>query len=326
MTAAEQLMRALSGVQDPEIRRPLTELDMIPSARVDDGIARIRLELTIATCPAADRIEADVRAAALSVDGIEGVEIDVGVMDPATRRALTERLRGSRPIQFGAHSLTRVIAITSGKGGVGKSTVTANLAVELARRGQRVGLVDADVHGYSIPGLLGLDDQPTKVGDLMMPPTVHGVSVISIGMFVEGNQSVSWRGQLLPKAEVVVVTTPQRAAADVSERSALVARQTGQSVLGVVENMAGLAQSDGSVLELFGSGGGDEVAQRLGVPVLARVPISVPLREGGDVGSPIVLTDAADAGSQAVRALADALDRSRPPLSGRGIPLAPRKG
>ena len=356
-------MRAMGTVIDPEIRRPLTELGMVPSAVIDGDTARIRLELTIAACPAADRIEADVRQAAHGVEGVERVEIEVGVMDPAKRRALIERLRGSRPLQFGPDSLTRIIAISSGKGGVGKSSVTANLAVELARRGQRVGLIDADVHGYSIPGLLGLQEQPTRVGDLMMPPVAHGVSVISIGMFVEGNQSVSWRGpmlhrtleqflrdvwwgdldtllidmppgtgdvaislgQLLPKAEVVVVTTPQRAAADVAERSALVARQTGQRVLGVVENMAGLPQPDGSVLELFGSGGGEEVAGRLAVPILTRVPISVRLREGGDAGAPIVLTDAADPGSVAIRELADAIDGSRPGLAGRGIPLAPKQ-
>ena len=355
------LLRALGRVNDPEIRRPLTELGMIPSAEVEDGVARIRLELTIAACPAADRIRADVSEAALSVTGVESVELDVGVMEPAKRKALVERLRGTRPMQFGAESLTRVIAITSGKGGVGKSTVTAGLAVELARRGQRVGLMDADVHGYSIPGILGLQQQPTRVGDLMMPPVAHGVSVISIGMFVEGNASVSWRGpmlhrtleqflrdvwwgdldtllidmppgtgdvaislgQLLPSAEVVVTTTPQTAAADVAERSALVARQTGQRVIGVVENMAGLVQPDGSVLDVFGTGGADEVARRLEVDVLARIPISIPLRESGDAGEPLVLRAPDDPGSIALRHLADAVDARRKPLAGRGIPLSP---
>ena len=230
-------------------------------------------------------------------------------MDAATRDALITRLRGDRPTghPFTPDSLTRVIAVTSGKGGVGKSTLTANLAVALAAQGLSVGLVDADVFGFSIPGLLGISDaKPTQVGGLIMPPRAYGVAVISIGMFVDARTAVSWRGpmlhrtvqqfltdvhfgdldillldmppgtgdvaisagQLLPHAEVLVVTTPQQAAADVAERSGLVARQTGQTVIGVVENMAGLVQPDGSVLELFGSGGGAETAARLAVPVL----------------------------------------------------------
>ncbi|HET8868375.1 MAG TPA: Mrp/NBP35 family ATP-binding protein [Agrococcus sp.] len=362
MTAAidPALERALATVVDPEIRRPLVELDRIPSATLDDGVARIQLELTVAACPAADRIEADVHRAAASVAGVERVEIAVGVMAPATRQALVERLRGSRPQQFGPDTLTRIIAVASGKGGVGKSTVTANLAVALAARGLAVGVIDADVHGYSIPALLGTDAKPTRVGDMMMPPEAHGVRLVSIGMFVDGNRSVSWRGpmlhrtlqqfladvwwgdldvllidmppgtgdvaislgQLLPHAEVLVVTTPQKAAADVAERAAEVARQTGQRVLGVVENMAGLAQPDGSLLELFGSGGGDEAARRLEVPLLARIPLSVALREGGDAGAPVVAADPADPAAAAIVALAASLRGTRP-ITGRSLPLSP---
>lgn len=355
-----RLERALGTVVDPEIRRPLVELDIIPAASLDDGTARIRLELTVAACPAADRIQADVRQAAASVAGVERVEIEVGVMAPATRQALVERLRGSRPQQFGPDTLTRIIAVASGKGGVGKSTVTANLAVALAARGLAVGVIDADVHGYSIPALLGSADRPTRVGDMMMPPEAHGVRLVSIGMFVEGNRSVSWRGpmlhrtlaqflsdvwwgdldvllidmppgtgdvaislgQLLPHAEVLVVTTPQRAAAEVAERAGEVARQTGQRVLGVVENMAGLAQPDGSILELFGAGGGDEAARRLGVPVLARVPLSVALREGGDAGAPVVAAEPTDPAAAAIIALAEALRGTRS-IAGRGLPVSP---
>ncbi|MBO1769188.1 Mrp/NBP35 family ATP-binding protein [Agrococcus sp. TF02-05] len=355
-----RLERALGTVVDPEIRRPLVELDMIPAASLDDGTARIRLELTVAACPAADRIQADVRQAAASVAGVERVEVEVGVMAPATRQALVERLRGSRPQQFGPDTLTRIIAVASGKGGVGKSTVTANLAVALAARGLAVGVIDADVHGYSIPALLGSADRPTRVGDMMMPPEAHGVRLVSIGMFVEGNRSVSWRGpmlhrtlaqflsdvwwgdldvllidmppgtgdvaislgQLLPHAEVLVVTTPQRAAAEVAERAGEVARQTGQRVLGVVENMAGLAQPDGSILELFGAGGGDEAARRLGVPVLARVPLSVALREGGDAGAPVVAAEPTDPAATAIIALAEALRGTRS-IAGRGLPVSP---
>lgn len=354
------LQRALATVVDPEIRRPLVELDMIPAATLDGGVARIRLELTVAACPAADRIQADVRQAAASVAGVEHVEIDVDVMSPATRQALVERLRGSRPQQFGPDTLTRIIAVASGKGGVGKSTVTANLAVALAARGLAVGVIDADVHGYSIPALLGTDDRPTRVGDMMMPPEAHGVRLVSIGMFVEGNRSVAWRGpmlhrtlsqfltdvwwgdldvllidmppgtgdvaislgQLLPHAEVLVVTTPQRAAAEVAERAAEVATQTGQRVLGVVENMAGLPQPDGTLLELFGAGGGDEAARRLAVPLLARIPLSVALRAGGDAGAPVVAAEPADPAAAAIIALAESLRGTRP-LAGRGLPIGP---
>lgn len=360
---ADAVRGALARVQDPEIRRPITELDMVRGVAVADGTARVELRLTIVGCPAADTIERDVRAAALSVDGVESVDLDLGVMTPAEREALTTRLRGSRAMPFGPDSLTKVFAITSGKGGVGKSTVTANLAVALAARGLRVGLVDADVFGFSIPGILGVADaRPTRVGELILPPVAHDVKVISIGMFAEPGTAVSWRGpllhrtmqqfltdvwfgdldvllldlppgtgdvaislgQLLPHAEVVVVTTPQPAAADVAERSGLVARQTGQSVIGVVENMAGLAQPDGSVLELFGSGGGDELARRLDVPVLGAVPLSVALRAGGDAGAPVVLAHPDDPAAVALRGVADHLAARARGLAGRSLPLSPR--
>ncbi len=387
--ALEAAVRAaLKSVIDPEIRRPITELDMVPRVSVQGDHVTVDLRLTIVGCPAATAIERDVRTAASGVAGVTDVTVDVGVMDAATRDALITKLRGDRPTghPFTADSLTRVIAVTSGKGGVGKSTLTANLAVALAARGLRVGLIDADVFGFSIPGLLGIADaKPTRVGEMMMPPIAHGVAVISIGMFVDAHTAVSWRGpmlhrtvqqfltdvyfgdldillldlppgtgdvaislgQLLPHAEVLVVTTPQNAAADVAERSALVARQTGQTVIGVVENMAGLTQPDGSVLELFGSGGGAATAERLGVPVLAQIPLSVALREGGDAGEPIVLRSLAGAaegaGAQAavdaaglvaesasdpagdaiVRLAADLARRGRG-LAGRKLGLSPR--
>jgi ATP-binding protein involved in chromosome partitioning len=356
---SDALLTALAGVQDPEIRRPITELDMVRSAVVDGGIARIDLRLTIVGCPAADRIERDVRAAASSVDGVESVDLAIGVMTSAEREALVTRLRGTRAQQFGPDSLTKVFAITSGKGGVGKSTLTANLAVALAAGppdgpGLRVGLVDADVFGFSIPGILGVQGAtPTRVDDMILPPVAHGVKVISIGMFVEPSTAVSWRGpllhrtlqqfltdvwfgdldvllldlppgtgdiaislgQLLPQAEVVVVTTPQPAAAEVAERSGLVARQTGQTVIGVVENMAG---------GVFGSGGGAALASRLEVPVLATVPLSAGLREDGDAGSPAVLTHPDDPASAAITELATALAGRARGLAGRQLPFAPR--
>ncbi|CAN5435620.1 Mrp/NBP35 family ATP-binding protein [soil metagenome] len=355
-----QLLAALGRVQDPEIRRPITELDMVRSATVDAGVASIDLRLTIVGCPAADRIEADVRAAAAAVPGVERVELAIGVMTVSEREALTTRLRGTRTQQFGPDTLTKIFAISSGKGGVGKSTVTANLAVALAARGLRVGLVDADVFGFSIPGILGIAGaKPTQLGDMILPPIAHGVKVVSIGMFVDGQAAVSWRGpllhrtiqqfltdvffgdldvllldlppgtgdvaislgQLLPHAQVLVVTTPQPAAAEVAERSGIVARQTGQTVIGIVENMAGLPQPDGSVLELFGSGGGDELAIRLDVPVLARIPLSIALREGGDRGTPIVLSDPADPAAEAITLLAARLATRERGLSGRPLPF-----
>jgi ATP-binding protein involved in chromosome partitioning len=363
MDAAAAVLRSLERVIDPEIRRPITELDMVESVSVDaDGVADVRIRLTIVGCPAADTIERDVRTATLQTRGVASAAITVSVMTPEQRRALTERLRGnrSREMPFGPDSLTRVYAITSGKGGVGKSTLTANLAVALAQRGLSVGLVDADVYGFSIPGILGLvrdgvTPSPTRVDDMILPPVAHGVKVISIGMFLgdRGGQAtaVSWRGpmlhrtikqfltdvffgdldvllldlppgtgdvaismgQLVPNAEVIVVTTPQAAAADVAVRSGVVARQTGQSVFGVIENMAGLVQPDGTVIELFGTGGGSEVARRLSeaqdeqVPVLGSIPLSIELREAGDVGDPVLLRTPRDPAALAMSAIADRL-------------------
>ena len=370
---------ALARVIDPEIRKPITELDMVSGVTIDpDGGATVNIRLTIAGCPAATRIETDVREAAESVVGPGLARVLVSVMTPEQRRAMTEKLRGgqgARTMQFSPDTLTRIYAITSGKGGVGKSTVTANLAVALAARGLRVGIVDADVYGFSIPGLLGLVTppgtpggqpgmvKPTQVGDMILPPIGFDVKVISIGMFVDDTSvAVAWRGpmlhrtitqfltevyfgdldillldlppgtgdiaisigQLLPQAEIIVVTTPQPAAAEVAERSALVARQTGQKVIGVVENMSGLPQADGTILELFGSGGGEATAQRLStdeepVTVLASVPLSVALREGGDAGEPIVLSAPDDAAARAITELAGMLAVRGRGLSGRKL-------
>ncbi|MCM3503395.1 Mrp/NBP35 family ATP-binding protein [Microbacterium sp. P26] len=376
---AERVRSAVAAVTDPELRRPLGELGMLREITVSGTTAEVGIALTIVGCPAADRIERDVADAAASVDGIDAVDVRVGVMSPDERKALTEKLRGGRAkreMPFGPDSLTRVIAVTSGKGGVGKSTVTANLAVALAARGLRVGLIDADVHGFSIPGLLGLVDAdglppaPTKLDDLILPPVAYGVKVISIGMFLrrpgeEAAGAVAWRGpmlhrtvqqfltdvffgdldvllldmppgtgdvaisvgQLLPHADVLVVTTPQAAAAEVAVRSGLVARQTGQRPIGVIENMAALTLPDGTVLDLFGSGGGAEVARALSsdgveVPLLASVPLSTALRTGGDDGRPVVLADPGDPAARAIDAAAAALAVRPRGLSGKPLRLS----
>lgn len=380
MILADEVRTAVGAVIDPELRRPIGELGMVREVGVSDGTALVEIALTIPGCPAAVRIETDVRAAAESVAGVVAADIRVGVMSPDERARLTEMLRGGRPARsmpFTPDSLTRVIAVTSGKGGVGKSTLTAMLAVSLAARGLRVGLIDADVHGFSIPGLLGLvgpdglAPQPTRIDDLMLPPVAHGVKVISIGMFLrrgeqdEALSAVAWRGpmlhrtvsqfltdvhfgdldillvdmppgtgdvaisvgQLLPHADVVVVTTPQRTAAEVAIRSGVVARQTGQRVVGVIENMSALTLGDGTVLDLFGTGGGQSVADALSaagdpVALLGSVPLSPRLREAADAGDPVVLTAPDDPAARAIDAIAGALLARPRGLAGRSLPLS----
>jgi ATP-binding protein involved in chromosome partitioning len=367
---AGRVLEAVGRVADPEIRRPIADLDMVDGVTVEGATARVDLSLTIVGCPASDRIEQEVRRAALTVRGIDAVEVRLGVMAPARRAALTERLRGAGRMPFGPGTLTRVLAVTSGKGGVGKSTVTANLAVALAATGLAVGVVDAHVHGFSIPGLLGIPAgfSPTSLDGLILPPVAHGVKAVSIGMFLppgDRDGAVAWRGpmlhrtlgqfltdvhfgdldvllvdsppgtgdvaislgQLLPNAEVLVVTTPQPAAADVAVRSGLVARRLGQRLIGVVETMSPAALADGGVLDLFGSGGGAAVAARLSagseaVPLLAEVPLSSALRRGGDDGLPVVLSAPADPAARALLKLAEAVGASRRPLAGVPLPVS----
>ena len=360
--ATDRVVAALATVVDPELRQPITELDMVGGVSVDDSsdpaVAHVGIRLTIVGCPAADRIERDTIAAIERAGFV--ADVTVTVMSKAERDALILKLRGGRPktLQFGPDSLTRIYAITSGKGGVGKSTVTANLGVALAASGLRVGIVDADVFGFSIPGILGIEGAvPTRVDDMILPPIAFDVRVISIGMFLpEGSSAVSWRGpmlhrtiqqfltdvyfgdldillldlppgtgdvaisigQLLPQAEVIVVTTPQPAAATVAERSAIVARQTGQRVIGVIENMAG---------GIFGAGGGAAVVERLTtddqpVALLASIPLSEPLREGGDAGRPLVLAHPTDPAAAAIRSVADLLAHRPRGLSGRKLPIS----
>ncbi|HTY71516.1 MAG TPA: Mrp/NBP35 family ATP-binding protein [Actinomycetes bacterium] len=368
----EQVRAALAGVEDPEIHRPVTELGMVDSVTVDaDGGVDVRLLLTVAGCPMRQTLTERTTAAVSAVPGVREVRVELGVMSEEQRAALGVQLRGGRAepeIRFARpDSLTRVYAVASGKGGVGKSSVTVNLAAALAATGQRVGVVDADIYGHSIPRMLGVTGRPTQVDQMIMPPAAHGVSVISIGMFTSGNTPVVWRGpmlhralqqfladvwwgdldvllldlppgtgdvaislaQLLPNAEILLVTTPQPAAAEVAERAGSVALQTHQRIVGVVENMAWLDLPDGSRLEVFGTGGGLAVADALTrltgapVPLLAQIPIDVRMREGGDEGLPVVLADPGSAAAQALTGLASRLGARPRGLAGRPLGLTP---
>ncbi|QBR91954.1 Mrp/NBP35 family ATP-binding protein [Nocardioides euryhalodurans] len=377
----EQVDAALATVNDPEIKRPITELGMVDSVEVgDDGLVRVTVLLTVAGCPLKDTINRDVTAAVTALDGVTGVDLTLGVMTAEQRAGLQETLRGGqaqREIPFAQPgSLTKVFAIASGKGGVGKSSVTVNLALGMAAQGLKVGIVDADIYGHSVPAMLGVaDSRPTQVDDLIMPvPTASGVSVISIGMLKpRRDQVVAWRGpmldralvqmladvywgdldvllldlppgtgdvaislgQHLPGAEVLVVTTPQEAAAEVAERAGTMASMMHQRVVGVVENMSYLAcphcaeEGKDHRLELFGNGGGDRVArtlsQRFGydVPVLGRVPLDTGLREGGDVGKPIVEADPTAPAAQVLREVATTLSGRGRGLAGMQLGLTP---
>ena len=377
----DQLQAALATVNDPEIKRPITELGMVESVECDDqGIVHVTVLLTVAGCPLKETITRDVTAALETVDGVRGVDLTLGVMTAEQRSGLGEQLRGGqaqREIPFAqAGSLTKVFAIASGKGGVGKSSVTVNLAIAMAKQGLKVGIVDADIYGHSVPAMLGIADaRPTQVDDLIMPvPTPSGVSVISIGMLKpRRDQVVAWRGpmldralvqmlsdvywgdldvllldlppgtgdvaislgQHLPNAEVVVVTTPQEAAAEVAERAGTMASMMHQRVVGVVENMSYLpcphCTPEGTEhhIEIFGSGGGDRVATTLGVrfgydvPVLGRIPIDLSLREGGDAGKPIVESDPTAPAALQLTAVAEALSGRGRGLAGMQLGLTP---
>ncbi|GAB3999724.1 Mrp/NBP35 family ATP-binding protein [Nocardioides marmoraquaticus] len=375
----DQIRAALARVNDPEIKRPITEIGMVEDVLVDGGEVTVKVLLTVAGCPMKDTITRDVTREVGALPDVTGVHVEMGVMSSEQRSKLQEVLRdgqAQREIPFAQPgNLTKVIAIASGKGGVGKSSVTVNLAVAMAQQGMKVGVVDADIYGHSVPAMLGVaDTRPTQVEDLIMPvPTPSGVSVISIGMLKpRRDQVVAWRGpmldralvqmlsdvywgdldallldlppgtgdvaislgQHLPNAEVVVVTTPQEAAAEVAERAGTMASMMHQRVVGVVENMAYLPcphcpDAEDHRIEVFGSGGGRRVAETLGgrfgydVPVLGQVPIDVNLREGGDVGKPIVEADPTSVGAIVLRSVASKLTARGRGLAGMQLGLSP---
>jgi len=370
----DQVTKALDGVQDPEIRRPITDLGMVKDIEIGaDGAVRVQVWLTVAGCPLREVITREVTAAVGKLPGVSSVRVDLDVMSDEQRRALQTQLRGDRPepqIPFAQpSSLTRVYAVASGKGGVGKSSVTVNLAAALAAGGHKTGVVDADIYGHSVPRMLGVTGRPTPVENMIMPPSAHDVKVISIGMFTKGNTPVVWRGpmlhralqqfladvywgdldvllldlppgtgdvaisvaQMLPSAELLVVTTPQLAASEVAERAGAIAMQTHQRIAGVIENMSYLlCPHCGEQTEIFGSGGGASVAAALSrltgapVPLLGQVPIDVRLREGGDAGVPLVLGEPDSPAGLALQKIADELGARRRGLAGRQLGLIPR--
>ncbi|HAT6616473.1 TPA: Mrp/NBP35 family ATP-binding protein [Corynebacterium striatum] len=361
---------ALSRVEDPEIGRPITELDMVKSVNVDGNDVAVEIYLTIAGCPMKNTIEANTRAVLEDLEGVGQVSVALDAMSDEQRRALKQKLRGGQAepeIPFAKpDSITRVFAVASGKGGVGKSSTTVNLAAALVAKGLKVGIVDADIYGHSVPGLLGSTAGPTVLDDeMLLPPISHGIKHISIGQFVKGNAPVVWRGpmlhralqqfladvfwgdldvllldlppgtgdvalsvaQLIPNAELLIVTTPQAAAAEVAERAGSISQQTRQRVAGVIENMGAMVLPDGSTMDIFGTGGGKVVAERLstilgyGVPVLAEIPLDPALRTGGDAGEPIVKAAPESPSAQAVKGLADKLAIRSDSLVGKTLGL-----
>ena len=374
-----QIRQALHRVEDPEIRRPITDLGMVDDIEVDaSGRSRVRVLLTVSGCPLRDTLRRDVTAAVLAVSDVTSVDVELGVMSDEQRAALRELLKGGqaeREIPFARpDSLTQVIAVASGKGGVGKSSVTVNLASALAAHDRKVGILDADIYGHSVPAMLGVaDSRPTSVEDMIMPVPARGLKVMSIGMLKpRRDQVVAWRGpildraltqmladvywgdldyllidlppgtgdvaislgQKLPNAEVLVVTTPQAAAAEVAERAGTMASMMNQHVIGVVENMSHLLATcphcgEVHTYEIFGSGGGKDVAQtlstRLGyaVNLLAQIPIDPQLRASGDAGVPLVEDGADQPAARALNSLADTFARRGRGLTGKQLGLAP---
>jgi ATP-binding protein involved in chromosome partitioning len=344
----DAILVALENVIDPELKRPVTELDMVRDVLVDDdGSVAVTIALTVAGCPLRHSFEEQVARFVGDVPGVTSVRLAFDVMTPEEKSALVSRLRGGRPEkEIALSAATRVIAVASGKGGVGKSTLAANLAYALSELGERVGVLDGDVYGHSIPHMLGVHQKPIAVDEMIVPPVRGDLKLMSIGFFLEENAPIMWRGpmlhraleqflsdvhwgeldtllvdmppgtgdvamslgQLLPRAEVIVVTTPQPAAQQVAVRAAQMAVKTGMRVVGAVENMSYLV---GTGQELFGSGGGQALADQIGTTLLARIPLDPVLREAADAGAPVLEVAPESEAALAIAALAEAVASSR---------------
>jgi len=360
-----QVLESLRPVQDPELHRSIVDLEMVRGIRIEGTTVGVTVSLTVAGCPLRTEITNRVTAAVSALPEVERVDVELTVMTDEERASLRERLQGSpgpsgpagagepqsgpvrRPIPFAdPASRTRVLGLSSGKGGVGKSSVTVNLAIALRQRGHEVAVLDADVYGFSVPKMLGISQEPVVIDDMIVPPVGYDVKCISMGFFAADDQPVIWRGpmlhkaleqfltdvwwgdldfllvdmppgtgdvalsmaQFMPRSEMFVVTTPQPAAQRVAQRSALMARKVNLKVRGVIENMSWFTGDDGKRYEIFGAGGGQLLADDLQVPMLGQVPLVSALREGGDIGMPVTLADPAGEAAQAFDALAKRVD------------------
>jgi len=370
LVTEDQVRQALRNVLDPEIGKPIEDIGMLQGIEVNDGSVRVHVLITIEGCPLKDRITSDVTNA-LQPLGVERVDVELSPMSEQQRAELVTRLRGSAAAapqqqrQFFVGTDTTVIAVASGKGGVGKSSITVNLACALAAEGHRVGVLDADVWGFSVPRMIGVTGQPVGFNNMILPLESHGVKVISMGFFVPEETPVIWRGPMLhkaieqflgdvywgeldflladlppgtgdvsislasflPGASMLVVTTPQEAARKVAERAGKMAERTNLRPLGVIENMSWFACPHcGERTSIFGAGGGQEAADTLGVPLLAQVPLMPDLRQGGDEGRPIVVTDPDSPAGQALRDAARKVAQSTRSKVGKPLPLMASPG